>query len=573
MSSGIAYPPPTYIPPLPVFNPLFFPQSFGTTTTSGGGGGFTNIFPNGLSSGNVITLNGGTGGGGGTGVERTITGISYLDFVDSASTNPTAITGFITLNGNTLEIGSANNSSGINVNLQGTTLSANGVAIASGGNVSNDINNTFQSPATTQTFDTQSVVIDNSALSFPNGGNILWGNGTSILDFPNTLPTTGGGSSGLAFAWNQQPSNGEVDMIAYGQGGQGGFAFYSMTSTTAPTLIANLFPNGIDFKKNIISNNTFTGDNYFNTGYINLSNLTSFPSTLPLTYSQFLSVNNNPWFSPPNGGGVQLATTTTLTNYALLNSPAFNGTPTAPNPTAGDSSNHLATTSFVASSFAPKNSPTFTGIPIAPTATFPNSSTQLATTAFVSGNFAPLASPLFSGIPTAPTAVSTDNSTQLATTAFVQSVVGGSVGPIATLTSTLQFQNATGGIQWGVIATAQPATAPYTSPPWGTTFTYKVYTIVPRGSLTISPGMEITLNTNYGIATGSGTYQLTQNANNGSYNYAYVLSNTISNIGINLDYVITATQDGSSFFYQMSSTVSYLTLAGIDIAIEIYPNQ
>jgi|688.fasta_scaffold04581_25 hypothetical protein len=575
MSSGIAYPPPTYIPPLPVFNPIFFPQTFGTTSSSGGGGGFTNIFPNGLSSGNVITLNGGTGGGGGTGVERTITGISYLDFVDSASTNPTAITGFITLNGNTLEIGSANNSSGINVNLQGTTLSANGVAIASGGNVSNNINNTFQAPATAQTFDTQSVLIDNSALSFPNGGRILMGNGTSILDFPSTLPISGSGSSGLALAWNQTAGGGqgETDFISYGQGGGGGFSFYSMNSTTTPSLIANMYSSGISFLKNIQSNNTFTGDNYFNTGYINLTNITgSFPST-PVGYSQFVSFNGNPWFSPTNGGGVQLATTTTLLTYAPINSPSFTGTPTAPTPTAGDSSTHLATTSFVASSFAPKNSPALTGIPTAPTATAGNSSTQLATTAFVATSFAPLASPALTGIPTAPTALSTNNSTQIATTAFVQSVVGGAVGPIQTLTSSSSFQDATGGIRWVVIAPAQSATAPYTSPPWGTTFTYKVYTNVPRSSISVSPGGEITLNTNYGIATGSGAYQLIQNAINSSYHYAYVLSNTISNVGTNLDYVLTATQDGSSFFYYMSSTVAYATLAGVDISIDIYPNQ
>jgi hypothetical protein len=352
MSSGIAYPMPTYIPPLSVFNPLFFPQSFGTTTTSGGGGGQTNIFPNGLSSGNVITLNGGTGGGGGTGVERTITGISYLDFVDSADTNPTNITGYITLNGNTLEIGSANNSTGINVNLQGTTISANGVAIATGGNVSNDINNTFQSPATTQTFDTQYVVMDNSVLSFPNNGYIRWDNVTSLLNFPITIPNSSV-ASGLGLSWNNQPNNGEVDLICYGQGGQGGFAFSAITTTSvSPTLIANLFPNGIDFKQNIVSNNTFTGNNYFNTGYINLTNITgSFPST-PVGYSQFVSYNGNPWFSPTNGGGVQLITTTTLASYAPINSPAFTGTPTAPTATAGDSTTQLATTEFVSTAIS-----------------------------------------------------------------------------------------------------------------------------------------------------------------------------------------------------------------------------
>ncbi|HEY5024715.1 MAG TPA: hypothetical protein VII76_07045 [Acidimicrobiales bacterium] len=69
--------------------------------------------------------------------------------------------------------------------------------------------------------------------------------------------------------------------------------------------------------------------------------------------------------------------------YAPLASPAFTGTPTAPTPTAGDSSTKLATTAFVATSFAPLASPTLTGTPAAPTAAAGTHTTQLATTAFV----------------------------------------------------------------------------------------------------------------------------------------------------------------------------------------------
>jgi len=159
MSSGKAYPMPTYIPPLSVFNPLFFPQTF-STTTSGGGGGQTNIFPQGLTSGNVITMNGGTGGGGGTGVERTITGLSQIEWVDINSTNPTDITGYMVLDGNTLNIGSANSLSGINVNLLGSIVSANGTPIATGGNVSNNQSNTFQN-GFTQTFQGE-IIVDNT---------------------------------------------------------------------------------------------------------------------------------------------------------------------------------------------------------------------------------------------------------------------------------------------------------------------------------------------------------------------------------------------------------------------------
>jgi len=47
---------------------------------------------------------------------------------------------------------------------------------------------------------------------------------------------------------------------------------------------------------------------------------------------------------------------------APLASPTLTGTPTAPTPSAGDSSTKVATTAFVATSFAPKASPAFTGL-------------------------------------------------------------------------------------------------------------------------------------------------------------------------------------------------------------------
>lgn len=79
-----------------------------------------------------------------------------------------------------------------------------------------------------------------------------------------------------------------------------------------------------------------------------------------------------------------------LSAYALLNSPAFTGTPTAPTPSFGDDSSKLATTAFVASAVsggtsgsAPINSPTFTGDPKAPTPAYGDDDTSIATTAFV----------------------------------------------------------------------------------------------------------------------------------------------------------------------------------------------
>jgi hypothetical protein len=168
-------------------------------------------------------------------------------------------------------------------------------------------------------------------------------------------------------------------------------------------------------------------------------------------------------------------------NGALLASPAFTGTPTAPTATAGTSNTQLATTAFVqaavggvvagvssyngrtgavvpiaaditAAGGALLAGPTFTGVPQAPTASAGTNSAQIATTAFVTAAIAAspggvtsfngrtgaitfqgsdisaaggalLAGPSFTGTPTAPTATAGNSSTQLATTAFVTTAI------------------------------------------------------------------------------------------------------------------------------------------------------
>ena len=161
---------------------------------------------------------------------------------------------------------------------------------------------------------------------------------------------------------------------------------------------------------------------------------------------------------------------------ALIDSPAFTGTPTAPTPPVGIDNTQVATTAWVlaelgaisagvttfngragavslnasdisAAGGATVNSPAFTGIPTAPTAASGTSTQQIATTSFVSqalsglvgvvsfnarvgtvtlsladitsAGGAPLANPTFTGIPQGPTAVAGTSSAQLATTAFV----------------------------------------------------------------------------------------------------------------------------------------------------------
>lgn len=80
-----------------------------------------------------------------------------------------------------------------------------------------------------------------------------------------------------------------------------------------------------------------------------------------------------------------------LSPYALLNSPAFTGTPTAPTPAINNNSTDIATTAYVQNNlanYAPIFSPTLTGTPNAPTPTTGDNSTRIATTAFVQNEIA-----------------------------------------------------------------------------------------------------------------------------------------------------------------------------------------
>lgn len=182
---------------------------------------------------------------------------------------------------------------------------------------------------------------------------------------------------------------------------------------------------------------------------------------------------------------------------AILASPAFTGTPSAPTATAGTATTQLATTAFVqaaissvsgvttfnsrsgavtltwadvsATGAAPLGSPAFTGSPTAPTPAAGSNNTQLATTAYVAAALvgagvtsfngrggaviltsadlsaaggALLSSPAFTGTPTAPTAATVDSSTTIATTAFVKAAL-----PVAS--SSVPLMNGTAAVGTG----------------------------------------------------------------------------------------------------------------------------
>lgn len=103
---------------------------------------------------------------------------------------------------------------------------------------------------------------------------------------------------------------------------------------------------------------------------------------------------------------------------AVLASPAFSGTPTAPNAAPGTNNTQIATTAFVMSALGGSVVSTFNG----------RSGAVTLTTADVTGaGGAPTASPAFTGSPSAPTPAPGNSSTLLATTAFVAAAVAGAV--------------------------------------------------------------------------------------------------------------------------------------------------
>jgi len=186
----------------------------------------------------------------------------------------------------------------------------------------------------------------------------------------------------------------------------------------------------------------------------------------------------------------------TAAGGALLASPVFTGTPSAPTQPTTDNSTRLATTAFVVAVAAPLASPALTGVPTGPTAAPLTSTTQLATTAFVTAAIAAglagtvttfngrsgavnliandvsaaggalLSSPAFTGFPTAPTAAPNTPTTQLATCAYVEAAVatGGGVltfnGRAGAVTLTAADVSAVGGALLASPALTGSPTAP-----------------------------------------------------------------------------------------------------------------
>ena len=570
MSSGIAYPPPTYIPPLPIFNPLFFPQSFDTTTTSGGGGGFTNIFPNGLTSGNVITMDGGTGGGGGTGVERTITGISYLDFVDSAETDPTNITGYITLNGNTLEIGSNTALSGINVNLLGSVVSANGVAIATGGNVSNDISNNFL-VGTTQTFSGE-IVVDNlqsniGQLSSNNTGlgggvfsNLTSGVDNSIFGYHSALALTTGG---------QNVSIGKSSLVSLttGQGNTavGWGSMGAVVSSNYNTAIGNLSAYSLTSGTQNTSIGYQTGG-YMTTGSNNVSigYLSGVSPSAP-TLSDTIAIGNFAYADATGDiilGNSGNYNSTTHPYYAKF-TPNTSGSGVILQGTYNNSSNIT-----IAGNIIQIKSPTGStnagqlqilgGTNGGGSLQVQNSATNPPTTAGF-GNFASISGDPFYYSP------SSSSWLELTTQSIGNKIV-----------SLPSNNGIAGGLgtQWQITPLVLQPISTNPTPPYGTTFSYTLYTNLTPTPQTINSALtQLNIQGLYTSITGTGVAQQYTYTPNGITYWGYVLSSTINCIGAltDLQFQKNLAGNNNNFYFTCSSTDASLLTTTLQLIIRPNP--
>ena len=159
------------------------------------------------------------------------------------------------------------------------------------------------------------------------GNNQVIGFGSTTL--PTVLPVNGQTSSatGLMLG-NNANLKGETDLYNFSNTGTGGYDFFNISAGEVTTNYASLYPNlGVP-----IFNLKGTGAQY----QINGTNILD-----------------------------NVITTSTLQNYALLNSPTFTGIPKAPNPVAGTTSTQIATTKFVTDaigangSFSPNTSYTW----------------------------------------------------------------------------------------------------------------------------------------------------------------------------------------------------------------------
>jgi hypothetical protein len=133
-------------------------------------------------------------------------------------------------------------------------------------------------------------------------------------------------------------------------------------------------------------------------------------------------INNSVWSWNGRRGDVSLLLSDVLgVGGAPINSPAFSGNPTAPNPGSGSNSNAIATTAWVNGAIDDAITELEQNVVLSWNGRQGNVTLALSDVLDVGG--APLYSPDFTGAPTAPTPSPSDVSTRIATTEWVRETI------------------------------------------------------------------------------------------------------------------------------------------------------
>jgi len=574
--------PPTNIG-TPVYNPTFFidpASSSGITIpfldanylkfpTAQGSEDFTN----GLFSTDTIDFNSATG------ANRAITNLSTSSFSDilgnatytaSIEENSTAIG----IYDGGLVITSSNS-----INLVGADILLNGVPISSGVGDALLNGGTSLVPQTFTGYNQFNNELDiNGNLIFQNSSSLIVLN--SSLEFQNSLSPTYNMSltNSISTDWTLASVGNPLNFNL-------SFGGMSITATAG-------FINLTDGYSVRVNNLLTTPNN----PTIDTTNLGSgrgtfyVSSQLPyFDYNDGTSITTNP-----------LVVSSTLSNYALLASPAFTGTPTAPTPTFPNSSTNIATTAFVSTNFVSLTANnTYTGtnayflgytsiknlnswiqptIPIGYSQYYSLNNLpyfQGSSTGAPSQQLATLANPNFAGIPTAPTATAGTNTSQLATTAFVQNAISSStIEVVSILSSTGSDRSAVGlgtGTYWIFVPLASQPISSNLTPPYGYSFNYSVYTNFTGSPQTINSGDDLAVQGNFTTTIGTGAAQ--EFSQGGTNYWGYVLSAQIVTqgglsdlycdknepvIGNNFWYFFTASTDASLIGTTLTMNISVI---------------
>lgn len=167
------------------------------------------------------------------------------------------------------------------------------------------VNQAVSSASTTGVASTGSYRWSGNYQNFGNNQYVTIGSSTLPTSFGNSAST----STGIGFAYNQK-SQGESDLVNYSNTNAGGFNFSNISSTLGFHTLANLYANGAS-----------------------------------------ASILNLPTGSQYQIGGTNIldnvVTTTQLSAYATLASPALTGSPSAPTANVGTNTTQLATCAYV----------------------------------------------------------------------------------------------------------------------------------------------------------------------------------------------------------------------------------